>query len=372
MGIELEEVLYDSRLEEGLVSNAGKMIVNGVKQAGAAIAKGVNNVVTSSNDAAAASDAKTADAQAQADQSKLDKVISGKSGVSLAGQDKQTKATVSAVNAIISEIDTKISALKNGPAQAPAEGAPEDQVKEALAFVDTLSGRLQEDAQGDSKKEIAALTKFKDGLAKSLQSGVFSGKGLKTITDNLGKLLGDEQKAKALTDPLNQAYSAALDTQYKQYQKKVAQQKEQPKEATPSPATQPATQQAQPSQAQAPQTPPTKPEQAPTGQAPEQKTGPEQADGQLKKAQDVIKKCGNALGQISSSIDAIKSSAPAANFGQPSKDGFYSGVAGDTYIDQVKNIVSKVASDLNGYVMMKETEEKLNELARLMEQLKAE
>lgn len=369
MGIELEEVLYDSRLEEGLVSNAGKMIVNGVKQAGAAIAKGVNNVVTSSNDAAAASDAKTADAQAQADQSKLDKVISGKSGISLAGQDKQTKATVSAVNAIISEIDTKISAL-NGPAQAPAEGAPDDQVKEALAFVDTLSGRLQEDDQGDSKKEIAALTKFKDGLAKSLQSGVFSGKGLKTITDNLGKLLGDEQKAKALTDPLNQAYSAALDTQYKQYQKKVAQQKEQPKEATPSPATQ----QAQPSQAQAqaPQTPPTKPEQAPTGQAPEQKTGPEQADGQLKKAQDVIKKCSNALGQISSSIDAIKSSAPAANFGQPSKDGFYSGVAGDTYIDQVKNIVSKVASDLNGYVMMKETEEKLNELARLMEQLKAE
>lgn len=365
MGIELEEVLYDSRLEEGLVSNAGKMIVNGVKQAGAAIAKGVNNVVTSSNDAAAASDAKTADAQAQADQSKLDKVISGKSGVSLAGQDKQTKATVSAVNAIISEIDTKISAL-NGPAQAPAEGAPDDQVKEALAFVATLSGRLQEDAQGDSKKEIAALTKFKDGLAKSLQSGVFSGKGLKTITDNLGKLLGDEQKAKALTDPLNQAYSAALDTQYKQYQKKVAQQKEQPKEATPSPAAQPA----QPSQAQAPQTP-TKPEQAPTGQAPEQKTGPEQADGQLKKAQDVIKKCGNALGQISSSIDAIKSSAPA-NFGQPSKDGFYSGVAGDTYIDQVKNIVSKVASDLNGYVLMKETEEKLNELARLMEQLKAE
>ena len=366
MGIELEEVLYDSRLEEGLVSNAGKMIVNGVKQAGAAIAKGVNNVVTSSNDAAAASDAKTADAQAQADQSKLDKVISGKSGVSLAGQDKQTKATVSAVNAIISEIDTKISAL-NGPAQAPAEGAPDDQVKEALAFVDTLSGRLQEDAQGDSKKEIAALTKFKDGLAKSLQSGVFSGKGLKTITDNLGKLLGDEQKAKALTDPLNQAYSAALDTQYKQYQKKVAQQKEQPKEATPSPAAQAP----QPSQAQAPQTP-TKPEQAPTGQAPEQKTGPEQADGQLKKAHDVIKKCGNALGQISSSIDAIKSSAPAANFGQPSKDGFYSGVAGDTYIDQVKNIVSKVASDLNGYVMMKETEEKLNELARLMEQLKAE
>jgi len=352
--MELDDILLYKKesLDEGVIANAGKMLANGVKQVVSNVATGINNITTASNNAVTASNEKTATTQATQASSQMDKMISEKSGISTASQDKQTKNTIALVNKVIKMIDAKIAELQNpaqqAPAQAPTEQsgvattdvAPTTTVAESINLEDILTNRLYEAV--DNKKALENLKKFKDGLSQSISSGVFTSKGLKTITDNIGKIIGDTPEVKDVVSKLTQSYTSSVETQFKDYQTKKTQ----------------ATPQSQPTQAQ---------QKASVQPAPA--TTPEQKKQSAVASQDVIKKCSTALGQVSSSIEAIKTKSPTANFGTPKTDGIYATAQGETYIDQVKNLIATLSKDLSGYVLVQESLNQLSSLQRLSEDL---
>lgn len=373
--MEIEKALgYSNRLDEGVIGNVGKMIVNGVKQAASNVSTAVNTAQTTVSNAAAKSEAAANSAQDTANAAKADKVIADGSGVSLKADDKATKALVATINAAVKKIDGQIQALQSKAGQSnphqqdasqqqPQQGSDQQQpsqpapVKESVFTLDTiLLGRVQEAI--DAKKAVKDLMKVKDGLTKSLSSGILTAKGIQLTASVLGSAFENDPDAKALIDKLNKSYGSASSTQ-KAAAAKAANGAQQQPQASVQPA--------QPAAAQ---------------QAPANNTGtqaaqqPSQQDSKVQEpakpavaSQDVIKKCGAALGQISSSIDAIKAKNPAASLGQPSKDALYSSVGGDTYLDQVKAVINKVSSDLNNFVLMQESSSGLSDLKRLSEQL---
>lgn len=357
--MELETALgYGNQLSEGALANVGKMAVNGIKQAASTVSSAVNGAAASINTAAAKSDANAAAAKSAADAAKLEKVVSGGEGVSLKGTDKDTKALVAAVNSVIKAIDDKLGSL---------------QAKESkVTLDDILLNRLQEGS--DAKKTVADLTKIKDGLSKSLTSGILTAKGLQATVGTLSGVFGDDQNAKGLLDKLNKAYSGAATFQKAAFQQKATGQQAQANQA--SQVKQPGT---QTSQSQNTSTSGQQPQQKATAEQPQ--SGPadklkdEPQKNVLEQSQDVIKKCGAALGQITSSIDAIKSKNPGSNFGAPSKDPLYAAVGGDTYLDQVRAVISKVSSDLGNYALSQkplgESVGVLPDLERLNEDVRA-
>ena len=347
---ELEEILAftGESLNEGIISNVGGIIKNGVNQAVSTVSKTVNDVKTTTNNALTAASQNADQAKIDTDKSKLNQLLSSKSGISLKSNDKNTKSLVTALNSLSSMIDAKMKELET-PSQE------DKQVQESLAFTNILLNKLEE----ADNKEANNLKKFKDGITKVLGSGVAQGKGIETLVANVKKILGDSPEVNNLISTISQSYKASVDYQSSQYQKT-----QQQSTAKPS----------QPVNNQSPQ-PMQTPQSTQTSQqtkAPTQSQEAPQQD-QVKKdtvtAQDVIKKCEAALKQITSSIDSIKNNSPNANFGVPSKEGIYEKVEGDSYIDQVKNIISKLSSDLNNYVIMKESQDKLSDLKKISEDL---